>query len=223
MGSGGISSSNNKSESSGWSQSISEYFSNAFSQNTSASQQTSQSGTRASELSNEQLGILQERRDMANNFFFPELQNAIKENTAGTKQFDAAMAQQAGAINTQYNAAQKATEQSLSQMGLKGSSTGVEAALTAANNRARSSALAQAYYNQLAQAQTNKQNLLNTMGAMMPQTTNSAEYYQSSQSQGTSTAQGTSESHSEGTSSSKSKNESSGKGGGWGVNASLFG
>ena len=206
MGSAGGSTSSSSSY--GWSDSISEYFSNAFSQN------TSESGTRASELSNEQLGILQERRQMANNYFFPELQNSIAENTEGTKQFNAGVAQQANAINTSYNAAQKATEQSLAQQGLKGSRTGVEAAMTAANNRARSSALAQAYYNQLSQAQQNKMNLLNTMGAMMPQTTNSAEYYSSS------TSQGTSESQSAGQSQSKSESKSSSSGKGW--QASIF-
>jgi len=222
MGSGGVNSSSNKSSSDSWSKSISDYFSNAFSQNTSESQQTSQSGTRASELSQEQLGILQERRAEANNYFFPELKNAIAENSAGTKQFDAAMAQQAGAINTAYNAAQKATEQSLAQQGLKGSSTGIEAAMKAANNRARSSSLAQAYYNQLAQGQQNKINLLNTMGAMMPQTTNSAEYYSSSQSQGTSQAQGTSTSEAGGHSESKSQSQSQGKGSGTNWNLGLF-
>ena len=206
MGSAGGSTSSSSSY--GWSDSISEYFSNAFSQN------TSESGTRASELSNEQLGILQERRQMANGYFFPELQKSIAENTEGTKQFNAGVAQQANAINTSYDAAQKATEQSLAQQGLKGSRTGVEAALTAANNRARSSALAQAYYNQLSQAQQNKMNLLNTMGAMMPQTTNSAEYYSSS------TSQGTSESQSAGQSQSKSESKSSSSGKGW--QASIF-
>ncbi len=194
MGSAGGSTSSSSSH--GWSDSVSEYFSNAFSE------------TRASELSNEQLGILQERRQMANNYFFPELQQSIAENTAGTKQFDAGVAQQASAINTSYDAAQKATEQSLAQQGLKGSRTGVEAAMTAANNRARSSALAQAYYNQLSQAQQNKMNLLNTMGAFMPQTTNSAEYYSSSASQ------------SAGQSQSKSESQSSSSGKGW--NASIF-
>ena len=206
MGSAGTQSSS--SSSSGWSNSISEYFSNAFSQN------TSESGTRASELSNEQLGILQERREMANNYFFPQLQQSIAENTAGSKEFNAGMSQQANAINTSYNAAQKATEQSLAQQGLKGSQTGIEAAMTAANNRARSSSLAQAYYNQLAQGQQNKMNLLNTMGALMPQTTNSAEYYSSSQSQGTSESQSAGQ--------SQSKSQSSGKSSGNGWNASLF-
>ena len=151
---------------------------------------------------------------MANNFFFPELQKAISENTAGSKEFDAGLAQQASAINTSYNAAQKATEQSLAQQGLKGSQTGIEAAMTAANNRARSSSLAQAYYNQLSQGQQNKMNLLNTMGAMMPQTTNSADYYSSS------TSQGTSESQSAGQSQSKSESKSSSSGKGW--NASIL-
>ena len=194
MGSAGGSTSSSSSQ--GWSDSISEYFSNAFSE------------TRASELSNEQLGILQERRQMANNYFFPELQQSIAQNTEGTKEFNAGVAQNANAINTSYNAAQKATEQSLAQQGLKGSRTGIESALTAANNRARSSALAQAYYNQLSQAQTNKMNLLNTMGALMPQTTNSAEYYSSSVSQ------------SAGQSQSKSESQSKSSGQGW--NASIF-
>ena len=206
MGSAGGQTSSSSSH--GWSDSISEYFSNAFSQN------WSESGTRASELSNEQLGILQERREMANNLFFPELQKSIEANTAGTKEFDAGMALQANAINTSYNAAQKATEQTLAQQGLKGSQTGIEAAMTAANNRARSSSLAQAYFNQLSQGKQNKMNLLNTMGALMPQTTNSAEYYSSSQSQGTS------ESQSAGQSQSKSESSSNSSGKGW--NASIF-
>lgn len=151
---------------------------------------------------------------MANNYFFPQLQQSIAENSAGSQEFNAGMAQQANAINTSYNAAQKATEQSLSQMGLKGSQTGIEAAMTAANNRARSSSLAQAYYNQMSQSQQNKMNLLNTMGAMMPQTTNSAEYYSSSTSQSNSTSE------SAGQSQSKSRSESSSSGKGW--NASIF-
>ena len=210
--------SDSSSASENFSQSVSEYFSRAFgqntsssqnsssSQNTSTSQNSSESGTYASELSQTQLGILQNRENQYQNYFFPELQKAIDSQTAGSAEFNAQTQQAANQINAGYNAAQKATEQTLAQQGLSGSPTGVEAALKAANNRARSSSLAQAYYNQLTQGNANKASLLGTMGNLMTTPTNSAEYYNTSKSSGTSTSQGTS--YAQGTSESQGTNES---------------
>lgn len=202
-----------------WSQSLSSYFSNALSQNYSVSQNFSQSGTQESRLSQMQGDILQQRNDWANQWLIPELQNSVAENTQGSAQNKAVMEQQANAINTAYDAARKSTEQTLSQQGLLGSPTGVNASLQAANNRARSSSLAQAYYNQLANSQQNKNALLTSMAQLAPGTTGSAEYHQSSTSQGTSSSQGTSVSESGGQSSSQSeawsKNKSKGSSSGW--------
>lgn len=223
MGGAGNQSSSSSSSSESWNQSVSDYFSKAFSnnwsnaqnssesQNTSTSENSSQSGTRASELSEAQLGILKNREDQYNNFFFPELQKSIQEQTPGSSSFNGAMEQNASTINSGFDAAQKSTEQQLAQQGLSGSRTGVGAALKAANNRARSSSLAQAYFNQLSQSQQNKASLLQTMGALMPSPTNSAEYYQSSESHGTSNSQGSSTSQGTSQSQGNSQSESGGK------------
>ena len=237
-GGGGQSHSSNSSASESYSiaNSLSEYFSKAFSQNTSnsqntsSSQNTSQSGTSESRLSQKQGDILDSREQKFNDVFFPELQNAIAENTPGSAANNAAMEQNANAVNTAYDAAGKATDQTLAQQGLS-SAGGVNAALKAANNRARSSSLAQAYYNQLTASQANKTTLLGLMGEQMANPTSSAEYHSSSTgqgtsvSQGTSTAQGTSESESAGTSSSKSKSESwsksKGKSSSWNAQGSV--
>ena len=180
---GGQSSGNASGSSENWSQSLSNYFSNSLSQN------FSQSGTRESRLSQLQGDILQQRNDWTNQWLIPELQNSVAENTQGSAQNKAVMEQQANAINTAYDAARKSTEQTLSQQGLLGSPTGVNASLQAANNRARSSSLAQAYYNQLANSQQNKNALLTSMAQLAPGTTGSAEYHQNSSSQGSSVSQ----------------------------------
>lgn len=215
MGSGGSQSSSANSASESFGTSVSEYFSKAFSQNDSFSQNSSQAGTSESRLSGLQGDIVESREEKFNNYFFPELQNAIEETKSGSDAHRAVMEQNANAINTAYDASQKTTEQTLAQQGLSGSG-GVNAALKAANNRARSSSLAQAYYNQLASSQNNKTALLGLMGDQMTKPTSSAEYHNASTSQGTSESQGTSMSEGGGTSSSKnaswqkSKSSSSG-------------
>ena len=206
------SSQSSQSSSYNWSESLSEYFSNAFSQNSSSSQNSSQSGTSESRLSTQQADILESREKLFNSYYFPELQSAIEETKQGSAANRANMELASNAVNTAFDASRKATQQSIAQQGLAGSRTGVEAALTAANNRARSSALAQAYFNQLSQSQNNKTALLQTMGSLMPSPTNSAEYYSSATSQGTSTSSGTSESVSGGQSKSKSEGSTSSSG-----------
>ena len=219
--SAGSQESSSQSSSESFSDSLSEYFSNAFSSNSSSSQNTSQSSTSASELSKEQLGILQNREEQYNQYFFPEMQNAIAENTAGSKEFNANMDSQAATVNASYDAAQKATEQTLAQQGLSGDANGVNAALKAANNRARSSSLAQAYYNSLNTANNNKTTLLGTLSGLMTTPTNSAEYYSNSSSQGTSQSQGSSSSESGGKSQSHSESWSHAVSSGNGWNAAL--
>lgn len=220
MSAGGQTSSS-QSASNSFSDSLSEYFSNAFSSNSSSSQNSSQSGTSESELSKEQLQILQNREQQYNQYFFPEIKNAIEENSAGSSAFNATLSSQANNINSSYDAAQKATEQTLAQQGIDGEKNGVNAALKAANNRARSSSLAQAYYNTLSSANSNKNTLLGTLGSLMTTPTNSAEYYSSSTSQGTSQSQGSSTSESGGKSESHSESWSSSSGHGSGWNAGL--
>lgn len=199
------------SSSEGYSISLSEYFSRSFSQNDSFSQNSSQSGTSESRLSGLQGDIVENREEKFNNFFFPELQNAIDETKAGSDANKAVMEQNANAINAAYDASQKSTDQTLAQQGLSNSG-GVNSALKAANNRARSSSLAQAYYNQLSNSQNNKTALLGLMGDQMTKPTSSAEYYNSSTSQGTSESKGDSASVAGGTSSSKSENRQKTKG-----------
>lgn len=214
MGASGQSSSQT-SASESFSESLSEYFSKAFSQNDSYSQNTSQSGSSESRLSQVQGDIVEKREGMFNNYFFPELQSAVEETKSGSASNKAVMEQNANAINTAYNASQKSTDQTLAQQGMS-SAGGVSAALKAANNRARSSSLAQAYYNQLSASQANKTNLLGMMGDQMTKPTTSAEYHNSSTSQGMSESQGTSSSESGGKSTSESASWQKSKGGGSG-------
>lgn len=212
MGASGQSSSQS-STSESISESLSEYFSNAFSQNDSYSQNNSQSGSSESRLSQMQGDIVKNREGLFNNYYFPEMQRAIDETKAGSASNKAAMEQNANAVNTAYDASQKSTDQTLAQQGMSNAG-GVNGALKAANNRARSSSLAQAYYNQLSASQANKTQLLGMMGDQMTKPTSSAEYHNSSTSAGTSESQGTSASEAGGTSTSQSASWQKSKGGG---------
>ena len=152
-----------------------------------SSHTTSNSMTYASELSKEQLKILQQREQQYQDYFFPELKTAIAETNMGSTASNAQMQTQSNAINTSYAAADKQTSQNLAQQGMLGDSSGVSAALKAANNRSRSSALAMAYYNTLQAKQTAKQNLMGLGLGMSPTPTSSAEYYSKTASNSTST------------------------------------
>lgn len=213
---GGLNTSSNSSSSEGSSQSISDYFSNALGNSTSKSVQQSKSGTSESSISKQQSQILANREQTAQNFFFPQVQSEYSRNTEGSSEFNAGMAQQANAINTSFNAAQQATNQGIQQMGLGGSQTGIEAALKASNDRARSSALAQAYNTQLQNAQSNRLSLLSMVGQTVPNATTDTAYHQTSTSSGTSNSQSTNTSVSGGTSSSYSKNSAKGEGSSYG-------
>ena len=146
----------------------------------------SSSNTSESALSQKQLSILNTREKQYQSTFFPEIVSGIQENSVGSETFNAGMQQRAGEINSAFNASDKKTNQNLAQQGLLGQSSGVQAAVTAAGNRARSSALAQSYYDQLTSANQNKYNFLTLGTSMSPTTTTSADYHSTTKSISTS-------------------------------------
>ena len=148
--------------------------------------QESESRTKESALSLAQTEILRSRQAEFENWFLPELKSEIAATDVNSQQGQAKLALMGNNINTAFNTAQKQTNQNLAQQGLLGTGGGVAAALQAKNNRARSSALAQAYYNTLGDSQSAKQNLLQIGASLMPSTTTSAQYHQSSSSSGSS-------------------------------------
>lgn len=143
------------------------------------------SSTYSSELSNKQLKILQQREKQYQDFFFPELKNMLAENSAGSAQFNAQVGVNAEQVNAAFDANKSKIQQNLAQQGMLGQANGVQAALTQANERARASALANAYAEQLNAANSNKMNALQLGIAASPSPTTSAEYYQTSESRGT--------------------------------------
>ena len=148
--------------------------------------------TYSSELSQKQLKILKQREKQYQDFFFPELKNTLAENSAGSAQFNVQFGANAEKVNAAFDANKAKIQQNLAQQGMLGQANGVQAALTQANERARASALANAYAEQLNAANANKMNALQLGLAASPTPTTSAEYYQ--------------------TNSSKTKNSSSGFG-----------
>lgn len=77
----------------------------------------------------------------------------------------AAMALQTPQINAAYDAAQRQTAQNLAKQNLLGAWSGANAAVNAQNERARASALSQAYHNTVMQTQAqNKEMLQNLLG-----------------------------------------------------------
>ena len=143
------------------------------------SESSSSGRTYDSALSRKQLEILKNREQQYNLWFFPELQNAVAATDVNSQQGQAKLALMGNQINTAYDAAQKQTNQALAQQNLLGyGNGGVAAALQAQNNRARASALAQGYYNTVADSTKEKTNLLQIGAGLMPQPTQSAQYHQ---------------------------------------------
>ena len=147
-----------------------------------ASTQESKSSTQESALSLAQTEILRSRQAEFENWFLPELKSAIAGTETNSDQSRAKLALMGDNINASFDAAQRQTNQTLAQQGLLGGNGGVAAALMAKNNRARSSALAQAYYNTLADNESQKTNLLQIGASLMPSTTTSAQYHQTQKS-----------------------------------------
>lgn len=150
-----------------------------------ASTQSSSSRSSESALSREQLAILQQRQQQYNEWFFPELKNAVAATDVNSEQGRAKLALLGNQATAAFNSAQKQTNQRLQQQGLLGAGSGVGAALQAQNNRALASTLAQGYYNTVADGNKEKTNLLQIGASMMPSPTQSAQYHQSSSGSGT--------------------------------------
>lgn len=148
----------------------------------SSSNSYSSSNTSESALSKKQLSILNTRESQYQSTFFPEIVSGIQENSVGSETFNAGMQQRAGQVNSAFNASDRKTTQNLAQQGLLGQSSGVQAAISASSNRARSSALAQSYYDQLTSANQNKYNFLTLGTAMSPTATTSADYHSTTKS-----------------------------------------
>ena len=150
------------------------------------STQSSSSSTKESALSQEQLKILQAREQQFNEWFLPELKNSVAAADVNSEQGQAKLALMGNQVNAAFNTAQKQTNQQLAQQNLLGAgNSGVAAALTAQNNRARASTLAQGYYNTVANGNSEKTNLLQIGASLMPNPTNSAQYHNQQSSSGT--------------------------------------
>lgn len=226
MGSAQGSTSSSSSDS--WS--LSEMFSNSQSTNNSLSSSSnqssstghSQSKTLESDLSAEQLQILQNREKQYNEWFFPEMQQAVNSSDMNSPAAQAMMNQQSSAINQSFDASGRKIMQGLSQQGMLGDRSGVAASLNAQNERNKSSALSAAYAAQLGQMNTQKAGLLGTAAGLMTSPTNSAQFHNVSTSdnvsqsvggsQSVSNAQSTSQSQSKSQSESTSKSKSKGWG-----------
>jgi hypothetical protein len=142
--------------------------------------QTSKSRTYQSGLANTQEAILQNREKFFQDYFVPEFKEAYDALDMNSEAGKAQMGLTANEINTSFDTAQKQTNQVLAQRNL--GNTGAGAALTAANNRARASALANAYATNAANSAEKKVSALNTLTQLMPQPTTAAPMQENAKS-----------------------------------------
>lgn len=129
-------------------------------------------------LSTAQLEILKKRQEEYDSVFLPEIKKGLAEGTPGSDEYRRKMATLMGnnaqQVNAAFDDAQAQTTQNLAQQGLSGSAnSGVSAALRASNERARASALANAYSMAQTEQDTNKQKFL-SMGLQMSPTATQA-------------------------------------------------
>lgn len=168
--------------------------SGSFSKQSSKSSSSSKSNSQTleSNISRKQSEILDYAFDEYKNFFAPELKTAIEETKTGSDAFNAAMQQQASAINASYASGKKTLMQNLTRQGIASPGSGVANSLLAQNDNSRRNALAQAYYNTLQKNQENKQNLLQLGLSKSPTPTSDVAYHQKaeSESQGQSKSSG---------------------------------
>lgn len=148
-----------------------------------SSKNKSSAKSELSTLAQAQEDIVRSNYKIFQDYFMPEfkeLYNSFSpDSAAGSAQFGLT----AGEINNSFDAAQKQTEQALARQNLGG--TGAGLALVAANNRARSSALANAYANQMAKSNTDKANALGSvLGQFLPKPTTAAPTVSESASKG---------------------------------------
>jgi hypothetical protein len=137
-----------------------------------ASKSSANSVTKLSSLAKTQEAILKERNQDFREYYLPEFRDFYGSLSPDSEAGKAQMGLTANEINSSFDAAQKQTNQSLAQRNLSGSGAGL--ALIAANDRARSSALAKAYASRMAETTANKGNALAQFAQLMPQTTTAA-------------------------------------------------
>lgn len=141
-----------------------------YSQNKSSS--SAQSVTRLSSLAETQEAILKERNQDYREYYLPEFKDFYNSLDPDSAAGQAQMGLNAQQVNASFDSAQKQTNQMAAQQGI--TESGAKLALIAANNRARSSALANAYANRMAESTANKGNALAQFAQLMPQTTTAA-------------------------------------------------
>lgn len=149
----------------------------------SSSKSSSLSQTLESGISKKQFEILDYAFNEYQNYFEPELKNAIEETKQGSAAFNATMQSQADAINASYANGKKTLMQNLTKQGIAEPGSGVANSLLAQNENSRRSNLATAYYNTLQQNQKNKQNLLQLGLSKSPTPTSDVAYHQTSESE----------------------------------------
>lgn len=141
-----------------------------YSQNKSSS--SAYSTTKLSSLAKTQEAMVKERNQDYREYYLPEFKDFYSSLDPDSEAGQAQMGLAANEINASFDAAQKQTNQLINQQNLDGSGAGL--ALIAANNRAKSSALATAYANRMAETTANKGNALAQLAQLMPQTTTAA-------------------------------------------------
>jgi hypothetical protein len=154
--------------------------------NASKSESFSQafSASAMSGLANTQNKVLKQREKLFQDYFMPEFQEVYEAYDPDSEAGKAEMGLLANQINNTFDSVQKQTTQKLAQQDLLGSGAGT--ALTAQNDRAKASALAAAYAQQIAKSNTAKSSMLANLAALMPQTTTAAPVISQSMSQSTS-------------------------------------
>jgi superoxide dismutase len=134
--------------------------------------QKEESQSYESELAKTQAAILKAREQVFQNYFLPEYKTFYDSLAPDSEAGKAQMGLTAQEINNSFDAAQKQTVQNLAQRNITQAGAGL--ALLAANNRARSSALANAYANQQVENNKNKLSALGVLAGTMNQTTTAA-------------------------------------------------
>lgn len=143
---------------------------------------SSKSSSVQSSLANTQEAILKNREEIFQNYYLPEFKDFYSSLDPDSESGQAQMGLNAQQVNASYDAAQKQTDQDMARQNISGS--GAHLATIAANNRARSSALASAYANQMAASTQNKGNALAQLGQLVPSPTTAAPVLDNSSSKG---------------------------------------
>lgn len=140
----------------------------------------SHSSSEESPIAKQQGKIVQKREKLFESWYLPEAQKVMEGFDPRSESGSAAMSLNANDINKSFASEQRQTNQMLAQQNLLG--TGAGAAMTAANNRARAGALADAYANSMATSNSNKASLLGTLSTMVPSPTNAVPILNNSSS-----------------------------------------